>query len=128
VGELTIISETGMFHSACRITIGQSSSWIGFKPRTHRAPAGPGMVDTSDRTAFINHSISFQVADGTLMNLVQTVTAKYERATYVLGVRDCVSLSADAAREAGLAVPLVNMTPYGLILILAAANSYTQWT
>jgi hypothetical protein len=128
MGELTIISETGMFHSACRYTIGQKVSWMGFKPRTHRAPAGPGLVDTSDRTASINHTISFQVPDTVLMKAAQTVDAKYQPKTYILGVCDCVSLSADFAREVGLGVPLVNMTPYGLILILAAANSYTQWT
>jgi hypothetical protein len=128
MGELTIISETGMFHSACRYTIGQSASWIGFKPRTHRAPIGPGLVDTSDRTASINHTISFAVADTTLIAAANAVSALYLPKTYVLGVCDCVSLSADFARQVGLAVPAVNMTPYGLILILAAANSYTKWT
>jgi hypothetical protein len=40
---------------------------------------------------------------------------------------DCVSFSADVARNVGLAVPLVNLTPYGLIQILRV-NSYTKLT
>ena len=128
MGELTIISETGWVpHSACRYRIGQTVSWVGFKPRTHRSPAGPGKVDPEDCTDSINHQISFSVPDGLLKQAADEVIAKYGAAAYKLGFRDCVSLSADFARNVGLAVPLVNMTPYGLILILAAANSYTSF-
>jgi hypothetical protein len=127
MAQLTIITETGMFHSACRCTWGQPSGWWGFKPRTHRAPMGPGLVDTSDRTASIKHLISFQVDDGRLRTAIDKVAADYATATYILTVRDCVSFSADVARAAGLSVPAVNITPYGFIAILAVWNQYTEW-
>ncbi len=127
MAQLTIITETGMFHSACRCTWGQTAGWWGFKPRTHRAPAGPGMVDTSDRSAFVNHLISFQLDDTVLRKAIDKVAADYAAATYVLGVKDCVSFSADVARQAGLSVPAVNLTPYGFIGVLAVWNSFTDW-
>jgi hypothetical protein len=126
MAELLIISETGMFHSACRCTWGTKVQWFGFKPIEHRRPAGKGFVDTSDRTSQINHQISFTVNDTALLLAVDTVSKQYDGAEYILGVRDCVSFSADLAWNAGLTVAHVNMTPYGFILYLAARNEYLQ--
>jgi hypothetical protein len=53
MAELMFISETGMFHSACRCTWGTVVEWYGFKPLKHRSPAGQGMVDRSDRSSFM---------------------------------------------------------------------------
>lgn len=123
MAELAISSETGMFHSACRCTFGATVQWYGFTPAKFRSPMGAGAVHTDARDSYINHLIAFDVPDATLKAAIAAACAQYETATYVLGVRDCVSFSADVARGAGLAVPLVNMTPYGLIQILRV-NSY----
>ena len=61
MAELKFISETGMFHSAC--CQGNIVGDDGFKPRKHRSPAGQGFVDRTDRSAFVNHSVSFDVND-----------------------------------------------------------------
>jgi len=48
----------------------------------------------------------------------------YDGSTYQLFVHDCVSFTGDIARKIGLAVPMVNMSPFGLIEILAVWNKY----
>lgn len=124
MAELLIISETGMFHSACRCTWGTRVEWYGFKPIAHRRPAGQGFVDTSDRTSQINHQVSFTVNDTALLLAVDTVRTQYRDAEYILGVKDCVSFSADLAWNAGLTVAHVNLTPYGFIRYIAALNQH----
>jgi hypothetical protein len=124
MADLMFISETGMFHSACRCTSPSMVEWYGFKPKKHLAPAGPGFVDRSDRSAFINHSVTFDVNDATLRAVISKVARQYATKTYAVTVRDCVSFSADVARQVGLRVPLVNMTPYGFIKVLAFWNRH----
>ncbi len=126
MAELMFISETGMFHSACRCTWGIVVEWYGFKPQKHRSPAGQGMVDRSNRSSYINHSITFDVNDAILRVAVRKVAGEYATKTYVLGVCDCVSFTADVARRAGLKVPLLNFTPYGFIQVLALWNKYKE--
>jgi hypothetical protein len=128
MAELMFISETGMFHSACRCDCGGRIEWYGFKPRRHRSPAGAGFVDRSDRSAFVNHSITFDVSGLSLRAAVDKVAHKYANKTYVLGVCDCVSFTADVARQVGLLVPLLNYTPYFFIQVLALWNSYESKT
>ncbi len=126
MGKLKIISETGMFHSACEVTIKSSVKWYGFKPATSMSPYSDGKIDTSDRSALINHYISFEVTDTILERAVQNTVAQYATKDYILGVVDCVSFSADLGRRCGLSMPLVNMTPYGFIEILKLSNTYTE--
>lgn len=128
MAQLTIISETGMFHSACRCTWGDVVEWYGFKPQAHMTPAGKGMVDRKDRTPSINHTISFEVDGALLRSAIESVAQKYADKTYVVTVVDCVSFSADVARQCNLRLPRVNLTPYGLILALAMWNSYESKT
>ena len=128
MAELMIISETGMFHSACRCTAGEQVEWYGFKPKAHLTPAGAGMVDRSDRAALVNHSVSFDIPAVRLHKAVQKAAAKYASKTYVLCVCDCVSFTADVARNVGLYVPYLNVTPYGLIQLLAFWNTYAAKT
>jgi hypothetical protein len=97
--------------------------WYGFAPKKHRSPAGTGKVDRADRSEFINHFITFDIGDIDLRNAVDEVVEKYSRRTYVLGVCDCVSFTADVARKAGLSVPALNFTPYGFLKILGVWNS-----
>lgn len=126
MAQLTIISETGMFHSACCCQFSAVTAWAGFKPKAHRAPAGAGIVDTSDRSAFMNHQITFDVDEGRLRTALTATTKQYTGSTYVLAMHDCVSFSADLARRVGLAVPLVNMTPWGFLETLGIWNSYVS--
>jgi len=128
MAHLVVISETGMFHSACLFDYGTTRrEWYGFHPKSHGRPAGEGEVDRTDRTGFINHYIRFNMSASRLDASARMITQKYGSATYVLGVKDCVSMSADVIRECGLRVPLVNMTPYGLIQILRFYNKYTEY-
>lgn len=127
MAKLVIISETGMFHSACLFDYGpKRREWFGFHPKAHRTPAGKGELDISDRTTFINHYIRFEVSSEMLDASVRMIRRKYANATYALGVKDCVSLSADVASVCGLMLPAVNFTPYGLIQILRVYNSYVD--
>lgn len=124
---LTFISETGMFHSACRCTReGNTVDWYGFKPRAHLSPMGRGFVDRSDRSSFINHSVSFDVPSARLRMAIDRVVEEYANKTYVVTVCDCVSFTADVARAVGLNVPAVNITPYGFIQVLGFWNRQSQ--
>lgn len=128
MGQIMFISETGMFHSACRCTWTGETEWYGFKPREHLSPKGPGMVDRTSRSAFINHSITFNVDDGLLRSAVRGVAREYANKTYIVTVCDCVSFTADVARRIGLRVPAINITPYGFIETLALWNHYESKT
>lgn len=128
MAHLVIISETGMFHSACLFDYSQTKrDWYGFHPRTHGRPVGAGEVDRTDRTCFINHYVRFEVSEVHLLEAERMIERKYGSATYALGVRDCVSLSADVAYECGLRVPYWNITPYGLVQILRLYNTPTHY-
>ena len=124
MADLTFISETGWFHSACRCTLGNTVEWYGFKPLKHLAPAGAGMVDRSTRSLLVNHSVSFDVNDTTLRSALQRTAYQFSSKMYVVGICDCVSFTAEVARQVGLRVPVINMTPYGFIRRLALGNTY----
>ena len=122
MAQLMIISETGMFHSACRCTFPASQEWYGFKPVAHRSPYRKGFVDRENRSPSINHFAVFQVPDLRLRSALDAVNRQYADRTYALGVCDCVSYTADIARAAGLRVPLLNITPYGFLATLVFWN------
>jgi hypothetical protein len=128
MAELKIITETGMFHVACRCTWGGAVEWYGFAPRQKGSPHGVGKVDRADRSSLENHSITFTVPDNVLRSAIDTMVLRYDGTTYTVTVRDCVSFAADVARAVGLGVPRVNITPYGFIAILAVWNKYDAWT
>ncbi|MEJ6402527.1 hypothetical protein [Yoonia sp. 2307UL14-13] len=124
MGTLKIISETGMFHSACQVTTVQGANWYGFLPAVKSSPYADGKIDRQDRSDLINHFVTFSVTDTILDAAVTRVTADYAGKKYAVLVRDCVSFSADLGRYCGLTMPPVNMTPYGLIEILKVYNDY----
>ena len=132
MGKLKIISVTGAVpHSACFFDfadVQREDNWRGFGPAAHRSPAGQGKVFTDDETSRINHSIIFEVPDPILVQSCNKVSSQYKDKYYVLGICDCVSFSSDVARECGLGVPLINMTPYGLIQILRVWNDYVEYS
>ena len=51
MGHLTVISETGMFHSATffEIESPRRREWRGFHPQSHHSPMGAGEIDYSNR-------------------------------------------------------------------------------
>lgn len=122
---LTVISETGFFHSAVLLEFGGSlgKKWYGFKPNANKIPIWAGKLDRSNRTDYINHYIRYPITLTRLRQAERTILDTYGDAIYCLGVKDCVSLSADAAHAAGLRVTVANMTPYGLIYALYLYNS-----
>lgn len=75
--------------------------WYGFKPKTNMGPAGEGYVDRSDRTSQINYTVSLNVDDGILRAAINQAVNKYRGKTYVVSMVDCVSFTADLARNAG---------------------------
>lgn len=129
MGYLTVITETGMFHSACLFEIGGGGrqDWRGFHPARHRVPAGRGEIDTTNRQAYINHYSRFQVDDGRLQRALMAADTGWDHAFYALGIQDCVSFSSDVARACGLNVPPPPiMTPYGLLVSLRLLNKATH--
>jgi hypothetical protein len=86
-----------------------------------------GHVDHSDRTPYVNHYVTFQVEDSLLDDAEKMILDKYDTGFYALGIKDCVSLSADAAWECGLSVAITNFTPYGLLVYLAVNNSRVSY-
>lgn len=130
MGQLWIISVKGAVpHSACFFDYHaeeQKDGWLGFGPAKHRRPISSGKVFTDDETHRLNHGIIFDIGDTVLAKAAEEAREQYSSGPYILGVRDCVSFSADVARCCNLSVPLINMTPYGLIQILAVWNSYTK--
>lgn len=129
MGFLTVISETGMFHSACLLEIGSGGrkEWRGFHPKAHRTPVGRGALDHSDRTPYVNHYVRFAVSDQLLNSALTTIDGGWSGAMYGLGMQDCVSMSADLCRVCQLSVPAVNFTPYGLIQALRMWNDVVAY-
>lgn len=129
MAQLKIISETGMFHSACFCTFAEPTrqEWYGFLPAVHRRPISKGQVDFADRSANLNHYILFDVKDVVLDKAIKSTVAMYLKKDYVLGVCDCVSFSAELARQCHLKVPAINMTPYGFIAVLKWWNDYVEF-
>lgn len=131
MGLLSVISVTGAVpHSACKLVFDDlkyKDDWLGFGPSAHRSPATKvGTVFHDDETYRINHGITIKVTDTVLSKAGEKTARRYATGPYIVGVRDCVSFSADLIRACELNVPLVNMTPYGLILILAVWNKYEE--
>lgn len=126
MAKLKIITETGMFHVACRCETNGRVAWFGFKPVKNLSPKSPGYVDTSDRSALVKHHVTFEVPDSRLEFSVMAAKKSYENETYILAVKDCVSFGADIARGVGLAVPAINISPYGFIQTLALWNKYVD--
>ena len=122
MGEMMIITETGMFHSAVRVTIGGRTTWYGFKPKKHGSPAGPGFVDNSDRSKEEKYWAKWDVDDVVLQAAVDKESKSYAHAYYAVGFIDCVSFTANVARDCGMRVPEINSSPYGFLKVLEFWN------
>ena len=134
MAKLTFISVKGLVpHSAAQLHFEKlqvDDMWLGFGPAQHHSPGWPkaaeGKIFSDDETHRLNHGIIFSVPDDLLFEAARTVTRMYADKKYKVGVVDCVSFTADLAREVGLRVPLLNFTPYGLIEILGFWNKYEK--
>jgi hypothetical protein len=131
MGRLTVMSVTGAVpHSACQLEYDgprYSDGWLGFGPSKHRSPATSiGKVFHDDESYRMNHGITIEVNDTILYKAGQKAEKMYTTGPYAVGIRDCVSFSADLVRACHLNVPAINFTPYGLILILAVWNPYKR--
>lgn len=131
MGQLWFISVKGAVpHSACKFDYADTKyadGWLGFAPSIPlqtgwSIPGVRGKVFTDDEGYRINHGIIFEIPDAGLLYAAKEVRSAYEIKNYVLGVCDCVSFTADVARQCGLGVPLLNLTPYGLIEALGLWN------
>ena len=134
MGKLWIISVRGPVpHSAAYFdyeSAQQADTWLGFGPAAHHSPgwpkSTPSKVFTDDETHRLNHGIIFKVPDNVMLAAAKEVTRMYTEKEYKVGVVDCVSFTADIAREVGLRTPLLNFTPYGLIEVLSYWNEYEK--
>ncbi|PZU98943.1 MAG: hypothetical protein DCE90_03845 [Pseudanabaena sp.] len=123
MSSLTVISETGMPHSACNLDYGNRSDWVGFHPSRSRTPMGVGELDFSDRSQYIKFSVCLWVDELTLRAVTDRLVQKYQNAYYTVGVNDCVSLSVDAANWCGFRVPpRPNLIPDNLVKNLISLN------
>jgi hypothetical protein len=122
IAQIKFITETCMFYVACRCEIKGKVERYGFKPIKSMETIYPGYVDSSNRSALVNHGVTFGIDDAALQNGVSAIRGQYTGAIYAVGVKDCVSFAADVARKIGLRVPRVNITPYGFIKILEVHN------
>lgn len=103
MGELVIISESGVPHTAVRVQIGDGEPiWYGFRPQIRFMFLGKGMIDTSNREELAKHLVRFDVPDAQLEQALSKAITKYQNAMYILFVRDCVSFVTDFIRELGL--------------------------
>jgi hypothetical protein len=132
MGQLWVISVTGSIpHSACYFDysgVVYKDGWLGFAPAKRRRLYAPGKIFTDDEDHRINHGIIFDVPDTLLEEAATKVKRMYVDKSYIAGIRDCVSFSADVARLCGLNVPDGPiMLPYELLMLLAAWNKSVEW-
>ncbi len=154
---LTVINESGVPpHSTCLFEWGDAHpkrlKWYGYfptnvslLPSVHKLPlvrdlplvpylarhvedlAVKGRVETEDRTQYITSYVRFEVLDSSLRLSEIMMDTDWRGCTYVIGVRDCVSMAAAVAKKCGLYVPFMNMTPTGLVEFLNLYNTTTHY-
>ena len=120
MGELIIISEKGVPHTAVRVQIGNAAPrWYGFRPKTRFKAVGKGLVDTSNRDEYINTAVHFHLPDEILVQAVANTISTYRNATYILFVRDCVRFVIDFSREANIPIHRRCFSPRCLVHTLS---------
>ena len=120
---LIVTSEIGFPHSACLAEFSSTEQkWIGFRPKV-RQPVGDGLVDLAGRQDFIDGYVRLKVDAQELRKAYNKVKTDFTGKKYVIFKRDCVSLSAQLARECGLDVaPKGNFEPAMLVAQLVEKN------
>src|SRR5262245_34366652 len=80
MGFLTVISETGFFHTAVLMeweSYPGEKYWYGFKPKKNKAPVWGGYIDETNRRPYVNHYIQFQIPDSKLDHAYFKMYEKY---------------------------------------------------
>ena len=113
---LVISNETGTPHAAVLLHFLPPAKprWLGFFPNGELF-LKTGVVNDDSRDSLIENYIRFEVSEAKLNRILESLVAQYNTKDYNLGICDCVSFAADACRTAGIGVPLINSTPYGLV-------------
>jgi hypothetical protein len=122
MAKVMIVSTTGVPHSATFIDykdLKYADRWISFEPGSHFTNGQ--VVDWSFE---VENAITFDIPDTTVYQAEKQVREQYTGSTYFIGVRDCVSFSADFASYCGLMTTSANFTPYGFLLALSYYNKY----
>lgn len=120
MASVMFISETGFPHSACRVGMDR---WYGFKPAIPKTPLSKGVVDRSSRSAHVKTFVTLRVSDEAVERAVERTLADYKGDWYCLGVKDCVSFTADLAEAMGLQIPpRPNFLPEELVVKLRRLN------
>ena len=122
MAKVMIATTTGVPHSASFIDykdIKYRDKWISFEPGSHFTNGK--VVEWSFE---VENAITFDIPDTIVAAAEKKVVEQYTDSTYFIGVRDCVSFSADFASYCGLTTTCVNYTPYGFILALSLYNKY----
>jgi hypothetical protein len=122
MAKVMIVATTGVPHSAVFIDykdIKYRDKWISFEPGSHFTNGR--VVEWSFE---VENAITFDIPDTVVARAEKNVVADYADSFYFIGVRDCVSFSADFARYCNLMTTTANMTPYGFILGLSYYNDY----
>lgn len=122
MAKVMIVATTGVPHSASFIDykdIKYQDKWISFEPGSHFTNGK--VVEWSFE---VENAITFDIPDTRVYEAAKKVVEQYTDSTYFIGVRDCVSFSADFASYCGLMTTSANFTPYGFILALSYYNKY----
>jgi len=120
MGRVMFISETGFPHSACQV---DGEAWYGYKPSIPKSPLAPGVVDRSPRTFHVKTFVTLEVADDAIGAAVARVIASYKGDWYCVGVKDCVTFTADLAEAMGLTIPpRPNFLPEAFVTNLRRLN------
>ncbi len=104
---LTVAFEsTDVSHVACLLEYpGQAPRWLGFGPRMKYKLAAAGGLHTGSLENELVRYVRFRLAPADLQRAEAVVRRRYAEATYLIGIRDCVTFVIDLAAAAGLEVP-----------------------
>jgi hypothetical protein len=123
MASVMFISERGFPHAAVNIN---NKDWYGFKPRVPKMALSPGVIDRSNLTANVKHSVTFTIDDAKVVSATQPILLRYQSSWYKGGVRDCVTFVADLAEAMGLQIPKrPNFLPDHFVIGLAVLNHNT---
>jgi hypothetical protein len=114
------ISETGFPHSACQV---DGDRWYGYKPSIPKSPLAKGIVDRSSRALHVKTFVTLTVADDAIEAALAKILRDYRGDWYCVGVKDCVTFTADLAEAMGLIIPpRPNFLPEAFVANLRKLN------
>lgn len=145
MGYLTVISETGIFHSACKLEFSDNprTEWLGWQPyweepekernkqsvdmaRDMNLLEGApetfrGRIDPVSRETLTNHWVKLKVSDRDLKIGRSRAIGEFRDKPFT-GWHNCVDFSRALAVGCGLEVGSVILLPYDLLVMLDRYN------